>query len=179
MDSRISSLDIENLEIIRRTVDELISSLKSEFDRKEFLLLDVAPQDHAGLRGKFSYAQIKTLDIDPKSKADYIADLCNNNEKIIPSGKFDMVLCSEVLEHTLTPWLAVEELHRILKPGGLAAITTPFNFRIHGPLPDCWRFSRYGLEALFKKFSKVEIKEVESIDGRFLFPVQYVTLSIK
>lgn len=179
MDSRISNLDIGNLEIIRKTVDELITSLKSDYDHKELHLLDVAPQNHAGLRGKFSHAQIKTLDIDPKSGADYIADLCNNNENIIPSGMFDMVLCSEVLEHTIAPWLAVDELYRIVKPGGLVAVTTPFNFRIHGPLPDCWRFSRYGLEALFKKFSKMEIKEIDSIDGRFLFPVQYITLSTK
>ncbi|MCK5818286.1 MAG: methyltransferase domain-containing protein [Psychromonas sp.] len=50
---------------------------------------------------------------------------------------------TEVLEHTLNPFRAINEIYRILKPNGILIMTTPFNFRIHNPLPDCWRISEH------------------------------------
>jgi len=38
---------------------------------------------------------------------------------------FDIVICSEVLEHLKEPRLAIKEIYRVLKKGGLAIITTP------------------------------------------------------
>jgi len=38
---------------------------------------------------------------------------------------FDLVVCSEVIEHTRDPYLAVKELYRVLKPGGMLALTVP------------------------------------------------------
>jgi len=42
-----------------------------------------------------------------------------------PSGSFDVVICSEVIEHTLDPRRAVVELGRVLRFGGLMALTVP------------------------------------------------------
>jgi len=42
-----------------------------------------------------------------------------------PEATFDIVICTEVLEHLPDPKLCVSELFRVLKPGGLAIITTP------------------------------------------------------
>ena len=56
--------------------------------------------------------------------------------------------------------------------GGLAFVTTPFNFRIHGPLPDCWRFTEHGLRALFREFDIVELTE-EPTPDRPLMPIHY------
>jgi ubiquinone/menaquinone biosynthesis C-methylase UbiE len=42
-----------------------------------------------------------------------------------PSGSFDVVVCSEVIEHTLDPRRAVVELGRVLRLGGLMALTVP------------------------------------------------------
>jgi 2-polyprenyl-3-methyl-5-hydroxy-6-metoxy-1,4-benzoquinol methylase len=38
---------------------------------------------------------------------------------------FDIVICSEVLEHMQEPAVTVKEIHRILKKNGLAVITSP------------------------------------------------------
>jgi len=38
---------------------------------------------------------------------------------------FDFVICSEVIEHTVDPALAVSELARVLRPGGVLIITVP------------------------------------------------------
>lgn len=40
-------------------------------------------------------------------------------------GQFDIVLSSEMIEHTPDPILAISELSRVLKPGGTLALTTP------------------------------------------------------
>jgi SAM-dependent methyltransferase len=40
-------------------------------------------------------------------------------------ASIDMLLCSEVFEHMPDPGVLVREIHRVLKTGGLALITTP------------------------------------------------------
>ena len=55
-------------------------------------------------------------------------------------------------------------------------LTTPFNFRIHGPLPDCWRFTEHGLRALLTDFEIVTLDAVETPD-RPLMPVHYRTVA--
>ena len=39
--------------------------------------------------------------------------------------KFDFIVCSEVLEHTHSTAVALEHLFRVLKPGGVCAVTIP------------------------------------------------------
>lgn len=40
-------------------------------------------------------------------------------------NKFDVVICSEVLEHLFDPQKAIEEAYRVLRPGGLYVVTVP------------------------------------------------------
>ncbi len=40
-------------------------------------------------------------------------------------ASFDRVYCTEVLEHVLDPGKVVAELHRVLRPGGIAVISVP------------------------------------------------------
>ena len=42
-----------------------------------------------------------------------------------PDNSFDVVISSEVIEHTVDPQRAISEMHRVLKPGGLMVVTTP------------------------------------------------------
>ena len=52
-------------------------------------------------------------------------------------GTFDLVLISEVLEHVPEDTKAIAELVRILKPGGVAAVTVPREW----PEKLCWKLS--------------------------------------
>jgi SAM-dependent methyltransferase len=173
----VSAQDVENLKKIRENVSSFVASCGEKYDKEDALVLDIAPQDHEGANPYFTKAKVETLDIDEKAGATYTADLCENNQSTIPSNHFDFVVCTEVLEHTLQPFDAVKEINRILKPGGMALVSCPFNFRIHGPLPDCWRFTEHGLRALFKDFEIVELKGLENPE-RFLMPTHY-TLTAK
>jgi len=41
---------------------------------------------------------------------------------------FDFIISSEVIEHTENPYRAIEEFYRVLKPGGILALTVPNRF---------------------------------------------------
>ena len=65
-------------------------------------------------------------------------------------GEFERILCTEVLEHLLDPAKAIAEMRRVLQPGGMLILTTGFVFPLHDAPHDYWRFTRYGLEHLFR-----------------------------
>jgi SAM-dependent methyltransferase len=54
--------------------------------------------------------------------ADVLADVTNLP---MEDESFDMVLCIHVLEHVLDDRAAIREIHRVLKPGGLAVLQVP------------------------------------------------------
>jgi 2-polyprenyl-3-methyl-5-hydroxy-6-metoxy-1,4-benzoquinol methylase len=83
------------------------------------LVLDIAPQIWNGAKEFYIKSNIDTLDIDPNSNATYIADITHDNSSIIEANKYDVVICTEVLEHTLNPFAAINEIHRISKWGGI------------------------------------------------------------
>ncbi len=171
-----SSTDVAHLEAIRTSVEQLQRKAIAEHVLPGSTILDVAPQDHAGVTPLLPEGVLcETLDLDPASGATYVADLCRHNEHV-PGGRFDCVFCTEVLEHTLQPFDAVAELHRLLAPGGVLVLSVPFNFRIHGPLPDCWRFTEHGLRALLRDFEIVTLDAVETPD-RPLMPIHYTVVA--
>ena len=172
---KVSEFDLSVLHQLRKNVDESVRAFANLHDSNGVMVLDIAPQDHVGAKKYFKNSTVKTLDIDPDSGADFIADICINNSEVIKSESFDIIVCTEVLEHTLQPFYAADELYRILKRSGEMMVSTPFDFRIHGPLPDCWRFTEHGLRALFSKFSSVNVIPFDNED-RFLMPYQYLTV---
>jgi SAM-dependent methyltransferase len=172
-----SAMDVEHLSIIRASVRAFMERIASSFKDIQ-LLLDIAPQVHEGARPFFaSHVQVETLDIDERSVSTYIADICKTNS-FIPNGRFDAIICTEVLEHTIQPFDAMEEMYRLLSPGGHLFLTVPFNFRIHGPLPDCWRFTEHGLRSLLRRFEVIELLAVETSD-RPLMPIHYTVIAKK
>jgi SAM-dependent methyltransferase len=172
-----SEMDVAHWRIIRQNVESSIRAWAVEFDCEGKTLLDIAPQDYLGARQFWSKCRVVTLDIDQSAKADYTADICSNTG--IPADSFDFILCTEVLEHTLLPFHAVAEMHRLLKPSGLLLLSVPFNFRIHGPLPDCWRFTEHGIRALLgNSFNDTRIAEIATPD-RPLMPIHYTVSARK
>lgn len=173
-----AQIDVEHLAAIRASVQRFQRDAIARWVTPSSVVLDVAPQDHVGVRPLLpDGAVLETLDIDPSADATYTADLCATNDHV-PAERFDCVFCTEVLEHTLQPFDAVDELYRLLRPGGRLLISTPFNFRIHGPLPDCWRFTEYGLRQLLRNFTDVELHGIEAPD-RPLMPIHYTVAAAK
>jgi SAM-dependent methyltransferase len=73
-----------------------------------------------------------------------------------PDNAFDYVISDQVLEHVEgSPFDAVKECHRVLKPGGIAVHTTCFINPIHEAPADFWRFSPYALKLLHRDWSEI------------------------
>ncbi len=173
-----SAMDQAHYRVIRSNVVAFMKRVAGTYATEPGRLLDIAPQVHEGARPFFPKSvTVETFDIDPASGCTYIGDICAVNEAL-SSDSYDYVVCTEVFEHTLQPFDAATEIFRILRPGGLLFATTPFNFRIHGPLPDCWRFTEHGLRSLLRKFEIIELVAVETPD-RPLMPIHYSVVGRK
>jgi len=62
------------------------------------------------------------------------------------------VIALETLEHVADPIRAVEEMWRVLRPGGVLAISSLMFFPIHDHPWDYWRFTPEAFELLLKPF---------------------------
>lgn len=101
-----------------------------------------------------------SIDIDPSRNPDQIIDLTDPNFCNYYSGKkVNLVCIFEVLEHTKNPKIAIKNIYDLIDKGSTVLLSTPFIFNIHDAPNDYYRFTRYGLEEIFKEFSRVEIKE--------------------
>ena len=88
---------------------------------------------------------VRTLDLTTEQGADYAGTAEHTGR---PDGSVDLVLCTQVLEHVRTPWVAMREFQRILKPGGMLLITIPHVWFYHPHPGDYWRVTQEGIVAL-------------------------------
>lgn len=87
------------------------------------------------------------LDIESGENVDLqVSDDCD--WKIIEDDSYDVVLCSQVLEHTRYPWRLTQEMARVLRPLGLAFLASPSTGQVHRFPEDCFRYYPDGLSAL-------------------------------
>lgn len=87
-------------------------------------------------------------------------------------GAFDVVLCTEVLEHLPEPQRAIDEMYRVLRAGGTLLLTTRFLFPIHDAPHDYFRYTKYGLRHLLRRFQDLHIEEETDAVGALAVLVQ-------
>jgi SAM-dependent methyltransferase len=76
------------------------------------------------------------------------------------SNVFDIVICTQVLEHVKEPQEVINELFRALKIGGILCLSAPQGWGMHQAPHDYFRFTRYGLSYLLEiaGFQEILIK---------------------
>lgn len=78
-------------------------------------------------------------------------DLVANAEELpFPTGSVDAIVCESLLEHVPRPQKIVDEMYRVLKPGGGMYIVIPFVYPFHASPNDFQRWSVTGLRELIK-----------------------------
>ncbi len=105
----------------------------------------------------FANSDFKTIDVDARYKPDIVGDIHNLP---IEAESADGILCLSTLEHVAEPKKAVQEMHRILKKGGIFLGWVPSIYPYHarkGVYPDNFRFFDDGLKELFKNFESVKL----------------------
>src|SRR6202034_3743603 len=80
-------------------------------------------------------AMVEAAEVPPQAQARAVAG--DATSMPFPDASFDCVIASEVLEHIPHDQQAMNEITRVLRPGGIAAVTVP------AWLPEriCWALS--------------------------------------
>lgn len=170
-----SKIDDDLGPLAREHITRFIQRIGEKLSTQPGIVLEIGPQDRSVVRESFTSYIHETFDIVDTYGPTHVGDITKHNA-IIPDETYDCVVCMEVLEHTLDPFAAIRELRRILKHGGYLLVSAPLNWRIHGPIPDCWRFTEHGFKVLLRDFDITEIDIMET-PGRPLFPVHYNVLA--
>lgn len=108
----------------------------------------------------FSNSLIINSDVHLQFKPDIVFDA---HEIPFKDETFDLVIASQVLEHTFKPWEVAKEIERVVKVNGEILIEVPFIFQYHGPPYDFFRFTYSGLRSLF---SESQLISYEAPEGK-------------
>lgn len=152
--------------IYRRPIAELVARVADE-TAAESRVLD-AGAGTAPYRPLFSHCRYVTQDWSGSLHTsvigpDIVADLA---ALPVPDRQFDLVLCTEVLEHVLDPAAVLTEIHRVTAIGGLVVITVPFVIELHEEPYDHFRYTSHGLRALMQQ-AGFEAVDVGALAGWF------------
>ncbi len=88
---------------------------------------------------------VETLDVTADGGADHVGTAEATG---LPGESFDVVVCTQVLEHCVNPWQAISEIQRVLKPGGHLVLSVPHVWFYHPHPADNWRFTQEGVVQL-------------------------------
>jgi SAM-dependent methyltransferase len=83
----------------------------------------------------------------------------------VADGSFDLVLCTQVLEHVPEPDRVLAECFRILAPDGILALTVPLLYELHELPHDYHRFTENGLRRLLSGAGFVDLEVTPRSSG--------------
>lgn len=121
--------------------------------------------------GRGKYKDLVLSSADKYTGCDYYkydnVDVMSSAENTpFQDGQFDTIICLQVLEHVLRPHKVVNEIARILKPGGYLLLSAPWLHPYHGEPDDYFRFSKDALVYLLED-SGLKIIKTETTGGKW------------
>lgn len=127
--------------------------------------LDYISQDFNQYTGEGDGVGFQTGEWDV-SRIDIVSDIVNIP---VENECFDVVLCTEVLEHVPDPVLALKEMTRILRKGGIIIVTAPFCSLTHfAPYHFSDGFNQYFFQYHFDNLN-IKIVEISSNGNYFKY----------
>lgn len=130
------------------------------------LVLD-AGAGKAPYRELFAHARYETADVALLDRRyGDLTYVCDLSDMPVEDGRFDRVLCNQVLEHVPDPRAVVRELARVTKDDGEILCTCPFFFQPHQKPYDYFRYTGYALRELFTD-AGFKIDKIEWVEGYF------------
>jgi glycosyltransferase involved in cell wall biosynthesis len=100
---------------------------KKMLPRSSYLASDIDPLYLDYLNNAFTYNQrVQVTKVDVTNPADFASF----------AGKFDTVICLNVIEHVEPDMLAMKNIYEVLRPGGRACILVPRAPRLYGKLDE-------------------------------------------
>lgn len=111
-------------------------------------------------QGYFEGFEYESTDI----RGDRHTFLCDVVDIPRPGAYYDVVLCTQVLEHVKYPQEVMDEFYRVLRPSGMLFLSAPQGWKVHGEPFHYFNFTRYGLELLFRE-AGFKIVSIRSVGG--------------
>lgn len=145
----------------RRVIRRRMMALADELGpQKRVLEVGIAGDDPPGANREFFKAETyKTADINAALAPDYVFDLT----KVPPynCGTWDLVVCSQVLEHVWDIHAATCGLFLLTRPSGCCIVDLPFFYPPHDDMgggDDYWRLTPVALKRLLHRagFGRVD-----------------------
>ncbi len=168
---------LPDITLIKPSVDELVErglrSLSGERHRCLVVGGGDAPAVNARVRGAFSDTVI--TDVVAGAGVDLV---CDGHDLPLADDAVDFVLVTTVLEHVLDPRRVVEEISRVLRPGGVVVATTPFMTQVHMGAHDFHRFTDLGHRWLFRDFEEVERGNCSGSGSALLWSIEFFFRSL-
>jgi SAM-dependent methyltransferase len=111
------------------------------------------------------------LDLETGSGVDWIADITRPSfSAATHEATWDLIICTEMLEHVLDWRAAVNNMKALLAPGGRILLTTrSLGFPFHEYPGDFWRFELWDMAAIFRDFLIDVLEPDPEAPGVFLF----------
>ena len=109
------------------------------------------------------------FDVLPGENVDIVGDahLLSN---YVDRGSIDALYANQVLEHLLAPWKFIVEANRVLRPGGLLFLMTPFACPLHAEPWDFYRFSDHSWVALLNDMTGFEMVDRSHVAPMVMLP---------
>ena|ERR1700687_3007427 len=136
--------DYLTLQNLSSDIQTLIAAIPTRFGARRALDLGSDKCPYRDLLVEHDFT-VKCLDVNLAGGADYAG---HAEQTDLPDGSFELVLCTQVLEHCQNPWHAMQEIHRILAPGGYLIFSVPHVWFYHPHPNDHWRFTQEGVVRL-------------------------------
>ena len=102
------------------------------------------------------------VDIRPGPNVDFVME----DSAVLPfeEASFDIVISGSTLEHVDRPWLLVPEMVRVLKPDGMLAIITHWQYPYHPYPRDTFRYLPDGLQILFDDTGRLRDYDINLVN---------------
>ncbi|HSM55482.1 MAG TPA: class I SAM-dependent methyltransferase [Candidatus Sulfomarinibacteraceae bacterium] len=85
-----------------------------------------------------------------------------------PDAAYDAAVCIQTLEHVNEPMRVINEIGRILKPGGRLYLSAPMSWHQHQKPHDYFRYTSFGFRYLLEN-SDMRVVEMRPMGGYFWF----------
>lgn len=90
------------------------------------------------------------LDLRPGNNIDIVVDNPYDWQDEIEDETYDLVVSGQAFEHIEYFWLTLEQVKRVLKPGGMFFLIVPSTGPVHKNPYDCYRFNENAMKSMAK-----------------------------
>ena len=171
----------------------LIKIIKDKFPNKEINIIDIGcgQANLAKLLRAEGYEKIVGIDkleLNKVKNIDYLQKYHNLDielENFITDKKFDLIICSEVIEHLNNTQKILKLMKNLLNDNGIIILTVPNNSNIFSRFYFCWKgmLKRYPVEKknsyshitiilkenLMSFLNRIDMKIVQILGGKIFF----------